>query len=317
MVMRVAVQMDPVEHVDVDADTTFAMMEEAQARGAELWVYQPDHLAWEEGRVLARARPVTVRHVQGEHADLGEEVRLDLAEDIDVVLMRQDPPFDMAYLTAAHILEFLKGRTLVLNDPFWVRSSPEKLVPLLFAEYGPATLITRDETAIRDFRDRYGDVVIKPLFGNGGAGVFAMKEGDGNFSALLEMFLTSSREPVIAQQFLPDVSKGDKRILLIDGEPVGAINRVPQAGEARSNMHVGGVAEPSGLDDADRRICDAIGPLLKERGLVLVGIDVIGGKLTEINVTSPTGVQELKRFSGIDTCAVFWDVVENKLRNDG
>lgn len=313
MTMRIAVQMDPIEHVDVDADTTFALMEEAQARGAQLYVYQPEHLAWEEGRVLARARPVTVAHVQGEHAQLGEPVRLDLADDIDVVLMRQDPPFDMAYLTAAHILEFLKGQTLVLNDPFWVRSSPEKLVPLLFAEHGPATLITRDVEAIRDFRERHGDIIIKPLFGNGGAGVFAMKQGDPNFSALLELFLTSSREPLIAQQFLPDVSKGDKRILLVDGKPVGAINRVPLKGEARSNMHVGGVAEPSDLDAADQSICDAIGPLLEERGLLLVGIDVIGGKLTEINVTSPTGVQELKRFSGVDTCSVFWDAVAERL----
>lgn len=313
MSFRVAVQMDPVEHVDIDADTTFALMEEAQARGAELWVYQPERLAWEEGRVMARARPVRVKHVQGEHAELGDPVRLDLGRDIDVVLMRQDPPFDMAYITAAHILEFLKGETLVLNDPFWVRSSPEKLVPLLFAEHGPATLITRDEQAIREFRDRHGDVIIKPVFGNGGAGVFAMQKADGNFSALLEMFFSVSREPLIAQEFLPAVSDGDKRILLIDGEPVGAINRVPLKGETRSNMHVGGVAEPTVLDEADQKICDAIGPLLKERGLVLVGIDVIGGKLTEINVTSPTGVQELKRFSGVDTCAIFWDAVSNRL----
>lgn len=314
MNLRVAVQMDPIQTVDVDADTTFALMEEAQARGAALWVYHPDDLAWEAGRVMARARPVTVRHVQGEHAELGDPVRLDLAEDVDVVLMRQDPPFDMAYITAAHILEFLKGKTLVMNDPFWVRSSPEKLVPLLFAELGPETLITRDEQAIRAFRDRHGDIILKPLYGNGGAGVFALPRHDGNFSALLELFLSSSREPLIAQEYLPAVSEGDKRILLVDGEPVGAINRVPQKGEARSNMHVGGVAEQSDLNADDRRICDAIGPLLRERGLVLVGIDVIGGKLTEINVTSPTGVQELKRFSGLDTCAAFWDAVARRLQ---
>jgi glutathione synthase len=313
MSLRVAVQMDPVQSVDIDADTTFALMEEAQARGAELWTYHPDDLAWEAGRVLARARPVTVRHTRGDHVDIGDEVRLDLATDIDVVLMRQDPPFDMAYITAAHILEFLKGQTLVLNDPFWVRSSPEKLVPLLFAELGPETLITRDQAAIRAFRERHGDIILKPLYGNGGAGVFALPKEDGNFSALLEMFMSSSREPVIAQEFLPAVSEGDKRILIIDGEPVGAINRVPQKGEARSNMHVGGVAEQSALSADDMRICDAIGPLLKERGLVLVGIDVIGGRMTEINVTSPTGVQELRRFSGVDTCAIFWDAVDRCL----
>jgi glutathione synthase len=313
MSLRIAVQMDPIQSVDIDADTTFALMEEAQARGASLWTYHPDDLAWEAGRVLARARPVTVRHQVGDHVDIGEPERIDLAEDIDVVLMRQDPPFDMAYITAAHILEFLEGKTLVLNDPAWVRSSPEKLVTLLFAELGPETLITRDEAAIRAFRERHGDIILKPLYGNGGAGVFALPKEDGNFSALLEMFMASSREPVIAQEFLPAVTEGDKRILLIDGEPVGAINRVPQKGEARSNMHVGGVAEQSELSADDLRICKAIGPMLKARGLVLVGIDVIGGKLTEINVTSPTGVQELKRFSGIDTCAIFWDAVDRRL----
>lgn len=313
MVMRVAVQMDPIETVDVDADTTFALMEEAQSRGAQMWVYGPDALSWQEGRILARARPVTVQHVQGEHAALGEEIILDLDADIDVVLMRQDPPFDMAYLTAAHILEGLKGKTLVLNDPAWVRSSPEKIMPLDFPDLIPPTLISRDAAAIKAFRDTHRDIIVKPLYGNGGAGVFRLKPEDGNLNSLLEMFFTASREPVIAQAFLPAVEHGDKRVLIIDGEPVGAINRVPQKGETRSNMHVGGRAEASNLDAHDRAICDAIGPVLKARGLVLVGIDVIGGKLTEINVTSPTGVQELKRFSGIDTCAVFWDAVTGKL----
>lgn len=313
MSLRIAVQMDPIENVDVDADTTFALMEEAQSRGASLFVYGPDTLSWEAGRIRARARPVRIQHVQGEHADLGDEVILDLADDIDVVLMRQDPPFDMAYLTAAHILEGLKGRTLVLNDPFWVRSSPEKIIPLDFPDLIPPTLISRDVETIKSFRAEHSDIIIKPLYGNGGAGVFRLKPDDGNLSSLLEMFFTASREPVIAQAFLPAVEKGDKRVLLIDGEPVGAINRVPQKGETRSNMHVGGRAEASGLDEDDRRICAAIGPVLRERGLVLVGIDVIGGRLTEINVTSPTGVQELKRFSGIDTCAIFWDAVEKKL----
>jgi glutathione synthase len=305
--------MDPIESVDVDADTTFALMEEAQARGFELFVYHPDQLAWLEGRIVARAQPVRVRHVQGEHAELGDEVDLDLAEDADVVLMRQDPPFDMAYITAAHILEGLAGKTLVLNDPAWVRSSPEKIVPLDFPELVPPTLISRDPERIKAFRAQYEDIIVKPLYGNGGAGVFRLKPGDSNLNSLLEMFFAQTREPVVVQAFLPAVSAGDKRVLLIDGEPVGAINRVPQKGETRSNMHVGGVAEASDLDEADLRICRAIGPMLKERGLMLVGIDVIGGLLTEINVTSPTGVQELKRFSGIDTCARFWDAVQRKL----
>lgn len=315
MSLRIAVQMDPIESVDVDADTTFALMEEAQARGFELFVYHPDQLAWLEGRIVARARPVRVKHVQGEHAELGDEIDLDLAEDADVVLMRQDPPFDMAYITAAHILEGLSGKTLVLNDPAWVRSSPEKIVPLDFPELVPPTLISRDPERIKAFRARYEDIIVKPLYGNGGAGVFRLKPGDSNLNSLLEMFFAQNREPVVVQAFLPAVSAGDKRVLLIDGEPVGAINRVPQKGETRSNMHVGGVAEASDLDEADLRICRAIGPMLKERGLMLVGIDVIGGLLTEINVTSPTGVQELKRFSGVDTCARFWDAVQAKLSN--
>jgi len=313
MSLRIAVQMDPIESVDVDADTTFALMEEAQARGFELFVYHPDQLAWLEGRIVARARPVRVKHVQGEHAELGNEIDLDLAEDADVVLMRQDPPFDMAYITAAHILEGLAGKTLVLNDPAWVRSSPEKIVPLDFPELVPPTLISRDPERIKAFRAQYEDIIVKPLYGNGGAGVFRIKPGDSNLNSLLEMFFAQNREPVVVQAFLPAVSAGDKRVLLIDGEPVGAINRVPQKGETRSNMHVGGVAEASDLDEADLRICRAIGPMLKERGLMLVGIDVIGGLLTEINVTSPTGVQELKRFSGIDTCVRFWDAVQRKL----
>jgi glutathione synthase len=313
MTLRVAVQMDPIQDVDVDADTTFAMMEEAQSRGSELWVYSTEHLSWTAGRVVARARPVRVQHVQGRHAEIGDEVRLDLAEDVDVVLMRQDPPFDMAYQTAAHLLELLKGQTLVLNDPFWVRSSPEKLLPLLFPDIIPPTLISRDAKAIKEFRVAYPDTIIKPLYGNGGEGVFRLKPGDGNLDSLLEMFFARSREPVIAQAFLPAVSEGDKRILIVDGEPVGAINRVPLKGETRSNMHVGGIAEASNLDSSDRIICDSIGPLLKTRDLVLVGIDVIGDKLTEINVTSPTGVQELKRFSGADTCAAFWDAVSYRM----
>jgi len=312
MSLRVAVQMDPLESVDIDADTSFALIEAAQARGHEIFVYGPERLAFDGGRLAARARPARVRRVKGDPAEFGEPRALDLRADVDVVLMRQDPPFDMAYITAAHLLEMLHPDTLVLNDPFWVRSSPEKILPLEFPELLPETLVTRDAAAIRDFRARVGDIIVKPLYGNGGAGVFALRRDDLNLASLLEMFFQISREPVMVQAFLKDVSKGDKRVILIDGEPVGAINRVPKKGEARSNMHVGGVAEEAALDDHDARICAAIGPMLKRRGLALVGIDVIGGRLTEINVTSPTGVQELRRFSGVDAASLFWDAAERR-----
>ncbi|MCW5724547.1 MAG: glutathione synthase [Maricaulaceae bacterium] len=314
MTYRVAVQMDPVEGVNIDADTTFALMEAAQARGALLWTFQPQHLSWVSGKVIARARPVTLRRKPGDHAVQGDPIMLDLARDADVVLMRQDPPFDMAYQTAAHVLEHLQGDTLVLNDPFWVRSSPEKLSPLLFPDLIPPTLISRDLAALRAFRESHGDIILKPLYGNGGYGVFRIGPDDGNFSALMELFFAQSREPIVAQAYLPAVMDGDKRVILIDGEAAGAINRRPQKGETRSNLHVGGQAEPAELSDADRHVCAVIGPMLKERGLVLAGIDVIGGKLTEINVTSPTGLQELKRFSGVDAAALFWDAAERRMR---
>ncbi len=313
MSLSVAVQMDPIDAINPPGDSSFALMLEAQARGHTLSYYTPSTLAQRGSTVTARVHRVKVDDKEkGLHFKLEDWQKTDLTT-FDVILLRQDPPFDMAYQTAAHILEFLKGRTLVLNDPAWVRSSPEKIMPLLFPDLIPPTLISRDIGALRAFRDTHSDIIIKPLYGNGGAGVFRLRPGDGNFSSLLEMFFAQSREPVVAQAFLPAVEKGDKRVLLIDGEPVGAINRVPQKGETRSNMHVGGVAEASDLDDADRAICAAIGPVLRERDLVLVGIDVIGGRMTEINVTSPTGVQELKRFSGIDTCAIFWDCVEKRL----
>lgn len=311
MSLRIAIQMDPLESVDIDADTTFALAESAQARGHEIWVYEPRHLSFDTGRLLARARPAKVQRVKEEPGVFGEETVLDLAADIDVVLMRQDPPFDMAYITACHLLEMLKGQTLVLNDPEFVRSGPEKLFPLLFPEIIPDTLISRDIKAILDFRAHHKDIIIKPLYGNGGAGVFRMKEDDSNFSSLMELFLEQTREPLIAQAFLPAVSNGDKRIILIDGEPVGAINRKPKHGETRSNLHVGGTAEATDLSPADLDICRAIGPDLKKRRQVFVGIDVIGDKLTEVNVTSPTGIQELKRFTGIDAAAIFWDSVQD------
>ncbi|MEO0982566.1 MAG: glutathione synthase [Pseudomonadota bacterium] len=315
MSLRVAIQMDPLEGVDIDADTTFALAESAQARGALLWVYEPSHLTYREGRVTAKARPVTVQRGPAAPGLFGEEIELDLGSDADVVLMRQDPPFDMSYITAAHLLELIQPGTLVLNDPLNVLAAPEKLFPLLFPELMPPTLVSRDPDAIGAFRAAHKDIILKPLYGNGGAGVFRVKPDDGNYSALMEMFLERSREPIVAQAFLPAVKDGDKRVILIDGEPVGAINRRPPPGETRSNLHVGGTAEESALSEDDKRIGAAIGPELKRRGLVFVGIDVIGGKLTEVNVTSPTGVQELKRFSGVDAPALFWDVVQERLAN--
>ena len=310
---HVAFQMDPMETVNIDGDTTFALAETAQARGWTMWEYGPEHLTYSEGKILADARPMTVQRDQNQPAIFGAREVIDLAEDMDVVWMRQDPPFDMSYITATHILERLEGKTLVVNDPKWVRNCPEKILPLDYPELMPATLISRDRKAIDGFRAQYKDIILKPLYGNGGAGIFRIKEGDPNYSSIFEMFIESSREPIIAQAFLPDVSKGDKRILIIDGVAVGAINRVPQKGETRSNMHVGGEARPTELTDDDMRICNAIGPMLKARGQILVGIDVIGDKMTEINITSPTGVQELKRFSGIDAVEACWDAIAKRL----
>jgi glutathione synthase len=313
MTLRVGIQMDPLEDVKIDGDTSFALAEVAQARGAELFVYGPDHMSYEQGRVTAWARPAKVQRVKGTPGVFGETVKLDLARDLDVILMRQDPPFDMSYITACHLLELISGETLVVNHPEGVRSSPEKIFPLLYPEIMPPTLVSRDVRDILAFRATHKDIIIKPLYGHGGAGVFRLKPDDSNMDSLLEVFFTRSREPVMVQAFLPAVSEGDKRIMLVDGEPVGAINRRPQAGQVRSNLVVGGTAEKSDLSDADRRICEIIGPELKRRGLVLTGIDVIGGRLTEVNVTSPTGVQAIKALSGIDTAAIFWDVVQQKL----
>jgi len=310
---HVAFQMDPMETVNIDGDTTFALAEAAQARGWTMWEYGPEHLTYDRDRILARARPMTVQRDQNQPAIFGERKLIDLAEDMDVVWMRQDPPFDMSYITATHLLERLEGKTLVVNDPKWVRACPEKILPLDYPELMPETLISRDRGAIDAFRAEYKDIILKPLYGNGGAGIFRVKENDPNYSSIYEMFMESSREPVIAQAFLPAVVKGDKRILIIDGEPIGAINRVPQKGETRSNMHVGGEARPTELTEDDFRICNAIGPMLKERGQILVGIDVIGDKMTEINITSPTGVQELKRFSGIDAVEACWNAIDKRL----
>ncbi|MEM6946538.1 MAG: glutathione synthase [Pseudomonadota bacterium] len=314
MALRVALQMDPLEAVDIETDTTFALAEAAQARGASLWVYGPADLTYDAGRVMALARPASVQRVAGTPGLFGAAETIDLADAVDVVVMRQDPPFDMSYITACHLLELISDQTLVLNDPAFVRASPEKLFPLLFPQLMPATLISRDPGALTAFRARHNDIIVKPLYGNGGAGVFRLKPDDSNFQSLIEMFFERSREPIMAQAFLPAVSEGDKRVILIDGVAVGAINRRPKPGQTRSNLHVGGTPEPAELTGADQAICEAIGPELKRRGQVLVGIDVIGGKLTEVNVTSPTGVQELKRFWGVDAAELFWDAAERRLK---
>ncbi|MBE1236552.1 glutathione synthase [Phaeovibrio sulfidiphilus] len=311
--LRVAIQMDPVEHIDINGDSTFVLALEAQKRGYELSYYGPGALSMEDGRVVARARPLQVRREPGNHATLGETRVLDLEADVDVVLMRQDPPFNMAYITATHLLERVAAKTLVVNDPASVRNAPEKLFATEFPDLVPPTLVSADREAIAEFRARHKDIIVKPLYGNGGAGVFHLKPEDENLNALLDMFQGFLHEPVMVQRYLPEVREGDKRIILIDGIPAGAINRVPAAGEARSNMHAGGRPEKSTLTARDREICAALGPVLRERGLIFTGIDVIGGYLTEINVTSPTGLQEINRFDGCCLEAALWDAIEARL----
>ena len=322
MVLRVAVQMDPIEGIGIDGDSSFALMLAAQARGHALWHYEVRHLVLREGagrggRLFARAQPVTVQRVRGAHWTFGESAVVDLAT-MDVILMRQDPPFDMGYITATHLLEHIHrddgSGTLVVNNPVSVRNAPEKLLVTHFPELMPPTMVTWDVEAIRGFRAEHRDIVVKPLFGNGGAGVFLIRHDDPNLNSLLEMHFAASREPLMIQRYEPAVRQGDKRIILIDGEAVGAINRVPAAGEARSNMHVGGRPEKIGLTARDREICARIGPTLKAQGLIFVGIDVIGEYLTEINVTSPTGLQEIARFDGTDLAGAIWECIEGKLR---
>ncbi len=309
--LKVAIQMDPIEAIDIRADTTFRIMLEAQARGHELFYYTPDQLSFREGSVIARGWPVSMQNQIGDHVEFGEKKDVNLA-DYDVVWLRQDPPFDMGYITTTHLLDMITPQTLVVNDPFWVRNYPEKLLVLNFPDLTPPTTIARDLDAIKEFKEKHKDIILKPLYGNGGAGVFRLDENDRNLSSLHELFTGISREPLIAQKFLPDVSNGDKRVILVDGEAVGAINRVPQAGETRSNMHVGGRPEKINLSDRDLEICAKIGPLLKEKGQIFVGIDVIGDYLTEINVTSPTGIQELERFDGTNVAELIWQAIEQK-----
>jgi len=311
MGLSVAIQMDPIDKIDISGDSTFALALEAQSRGHSLLYYGPRDLTFRDGAVTARVRPLNVRNVKGDHFTLGQSAVHDLSK-CDVVLMRQDPPFDMAYITATHVLERIHPKTLVVNDPFHVRNAPEKIFVTLFKDLMPPTLITSDREEIRRFRSEHRDIILKPLYGNGGAGVFRVKEDDENLGSMLEMFTAFYREPVIVQRYVPDVRKGDKRIILVDGEFAGAINRVPAAGEARSNMHVGGRPEATTLSSREKEICAALGPELKKRGLIFTGIDVIGGYLTEINVTSPTGIQEVKRFGGADIAKLIWDAIEKR-----
>jgi glutathione synthase len=315
--LTVAFQMDHIAKIAIRGDSTFALLLEGERRGHRLLHYTPDRLAMEDGRVTATAEPLRVRDTAGDHFTLSAPAPVDLA-DCDVVFLRQDPPFDMGYITTTFLLERLQPGTLVVNDPASVRNAPEKLFVTEFAALGPPTLISRDRAAILAFRQAHGDVIVKPLYGNGGAGVFRIAGGDENLAALLELFEDAFRgQPFVVQRYLPEVRRGDKRIILVDGEAVGIINRVPAPGEARSNMHVGGRAEAAEMSARDRAICAAIGPALKARGLLFVGIDVIGDWLTEINVTSPTGIREVARFGGADIAAMIWDAVEARVKANG
>ncbi len=313
MPLKSATQMDPIASINPVGDSSFALMLEAQARGHENFYYTPETLAFSGDVVSALVAPVEVfDRPKGAHFKLGDARRVDLRA-FDVVHLRQDPPFDMAYITTTHLLERIHPETFVVNAPASVRNAPEKILVTRFPELMPPTLITRDRTEINAFRQAHGDIIVKPLFGNGGAGVFLIRENDQNLVSLMEMFEQSFREPYIIQAYLPEVRKGDKRIILVDGEPVAAINRVPAENEARSNMHVGGRAEASELTPREREICAAIGPTLKEQDLIFVGIDIIGDYLTEINVTSPTGIREVKRFGGPDIAVLIWDAIEKRL----
>ncbi len=314
MTLRVAVQMDPLESINIAGDSTFAIMLGAQQRGHRLFHYLPQHLTYEAGRVYACAHPVTVERKQGDLFRFGDFTILDLGSDVDVVLMRQDPPFDLGYITATHLLERIQGETLVVNDPASVRNAPEKVWVLDFARFMPPTMVTRSLGAARKFLEEHGEIVVKPLHGNGGKAIFKIDRDGANLSSLIEVFNTAYREPHMVQAFLPAVAQGDKRIVFVDGEVAGAVNRLPGEGEIRSNLAVGGTAAKTELTDREREICAAIGPELKKRGLLFVGIDVIGGEwLTEINVTSPTGIVAIDRFNGTDTPAMIWDAIEAKL----
>ena len=312
MSLAVAIQMDAMDSINIAGDSTFALALEGQARGNTLFHYLPADLSLQQGRVIARARPLQVRPEPGNHFTLGDAELIDLVA-MDVVLMRQDPPFDMSYITATHLLEHIHPETLVVNDPVHVRNAPEKLFVTHFENVMPPTVITTDAALIHEFRAEYADIVVKPLFGNGGAGVFHIAPEDENLNALLEMFTGLYREPIIVQKYLPEIRQGDKRIILIDGIAAGAVTRVPPPGEARANLHVGARAEKTVLTAREEEICAAIGPALRERGLIFVGIDVIGDFLTEINVTSPTGIMEINRLDDARLDALVWDAIEARV----
>ncbi len=309
--LRVAVQMDPIEKINITGDSTFALMLEAQARGHTLFYYTPDTLAMRDGTVSALVSAVNVRDVKSDHVTIEPAHRLDLST-MDVILLRQDPPFDMAYITTTHLLERIHPKTLVVNNPASVRNAPEKILVTEFPDLMPPTLITRDKAEIDAFRREHGDVVMKPLYGNGGAAVFKVSTKDPNFGSLYDLFSVTFREPWVIQRFLPKVVDGDKRIILVDGVALGAVNRVPTGDDIRSNMVRGGAAETTELSDREREICERIGPMLRDLGLIFVGIDVIDGHLTEINVTSPTGLRAIKRLGGPDLATAIWDAIESK-----
>lgn len=312
MALKVAVQMDPIDRIDIRGDSTFAMMLEAARRGHEMFYYLPQHLALNEGQVIARGSTVQVTDKIGDHYKLSDQRKVDLST-FDTVLLRQDPPFDMAYISTTHLLERIHPKTLVVNNPAEVRNAPEKIWVLDFQDLMPPTLVTRNPEDVLEFREKYQDIIIKPIYGNGGASVFRIQPGDTNLGALIEMFHMAFREPFMVQQYRPEVRSGDKRIILIDGEVAGAINRVPAEGETRSNMHVGGTPKPTELTPRDKEICARLGPELKRRGLIFTGIDVIGPYLTEINVTSPTGIRQVKAFGGPDIASLIWDAIERRV----
>ena len=312
MVLDIACQMDPIDRIDIRGDSTFALLLEAQKRGHRMFYYTPQHLALDGDRLIARGSTLAVADTEGRHFTLADPRKIDLATQ-DVVLLRQDPPFDMGYITTTHLLERIHPKTLVVNDPAAVRNAPEKIWVLDFQDLMPPTLVTRNPDDVAEFRARHQDIIVKPLYGNGGSGVFRIKAGDSNLNSLIEMFLGLSREPFMVQQYRPEVRGGDKRIILVDGEVAGAINRVPAEGETRSNMHVGGTPTPTELTTRDREICARLGPELRRRGLIFTGIDVIGPYLTEINVTSPTGIRQVKAFGGADIAALIWDAIERRV----
>lgn len=313
MPLKIAAQMDPIERIDIRGDSTFAILLEAQKRGHEIFYYTPPNLALNGARLLARGHTLMVKDQDGNHYRLSDPRVVDLGQEIDVVLLRQDPPFDMAYITTTHLLERIHPDTLVVNDPAEVRNAPEKLWVLDFLDLMPPTMVTRQLDDVLAFRATHKDIIIKPLYGNGGAAVFRIKPDDSNLSSLVELFQTVFREPFMVQEYRPEVTLGDKRIILVDGEVAGAINRVPQQGETRSNLHVGGTAREVALTARDKEICARLGPELKRRGLIFTGIDVIGPYLTEINVTSPTGIRQVKAFGGNDVAAMIWDAIEQKV----